>query len=259
MAAAGAAYGSPYATEIISYYDGNGAVAGYTDPNGALGSPSSRTPDWPTGEVDVTVFNAPWGTDQVLSLGRGGSLVVKFDQPVWENTDANVWGMDLLVFGNSFYNDTSWPNGAVDASASIYGQPGRIAVSQDGNAWYEVAGYYSDDRFPTMGFRDTSGPYGDDGNVLSDFTIPVDPNFSAVGKTFAQIQSGYGGSGGGAGIDFHATGLAWIQYVKVFLNADDVTEHTEVDAFADVAPEPATMGLIAAGAAVLIGRRRHRS
>jgi len=244
---------SPYATSIISYTEGTNAVSGYTDPTTALGVPSRLTAGWPSGDVDVTMFNAPWETEQTVSIGAGGELIVGFDHQVMDE-QLNPFGIDLLIFGGEFFNDSSYPDGVADG---IVAEPANISVSQDGTNWYDITGVYADDLFPTQGYTDTSGPYAADGTIPSDFTKPVDPTIDWNGKTYAQILALYNGSGGGTGVDISGTGLDWIQYVKVYQDASD-TWSAEIDAFADVAvPEPATIVLLGLGGLLLHRCKAH--
>ncbi|RKY23709.1 MAG: hypothetical protein DRP62_05395, partial [Planctomycetota bacterium] len=69
-------------------------------------------------------------------------------------------------------------------------------------------------------------------------------------KTYSELLTLYNGSGGGTGVDFSSTGLDWIQYVKVYQNSTD-TWSAEIDAFADVVPEPATIALLGLGGLLL--------
>jgi len=246
---------SNYATEVVSYQAGSNAASGYTDPSAALGEPSRQTAGWPTGNTDVTMFNAPWQPDQLVSIGAGGHLIVKFDHPVVDNPPDVNWGIDLLIFGNAFFTDSNYPNGV---AGGIYAEPGKIAVSQDGTNWYEIPNVTADNLFPTQGFTDTSGPYAADGTTLSDFTKPVNPDIDWYGKTYAELLALYDGSGGGTGVDISCTGLEWIQYVKVYQDPGD-SHSTEIDAFADVVPEPATLCLLALGSVVLLRRGRVES
>jgi len=251
-AVAGVASASPYATQVVSYTAGSNAVSGYADPSTVLGSPERYTGEgvWPG---DVTMFNGPWGTDEVVSIGAGGSLVVAFDHPVMDHP-SNPYGLDLLIFGNAFFDDPLY-NGVAGGISSA--EPAKVAVSQDGITWYDIAGVFGDDLFPTQGYTDTSGPYGSDGKTPSDFTKPVDPSIAWTGKSYGDILALYNGSGGGTGIDIAGTGLSWIQYVKVYQDAGD-TWSAEIDAFADVAPEPATMMLLLGGAVTTLAIRRRR-
>ncbi len=247
------AQAGPYATNVISYQAGTNASGGYNDPNTALGEPERVTGEgaWPG---DVTMFNSPWGTDEIVSIGAGGHLIVQFDHPVVDNPVDVNWGIDLLVFGNAFFNDLSYPSGIADG---ISAEPARIAVSQDNVTWYEISGVYADGLFPTQGYADTSGPYEYNGTAPSDFTMPVDPSIDWNGKNYSQLLAMYGGSGGGAGVDISGTGLGWIQYVKVYQDSGD-TWSAEIDAFADVVPEPATVALLALGGGAALLRRRRK-
>ena len=82
------------------------------------------------------------------------------------------------------------------------------------------------------------------------------------GWTVAEIAQAYGESAGGAGFDIGRFGLSvdpetgckWIQYVRVEDNPDS-SATTEIDGFADVIPEPATMVMLALGGLAILRRR----
>ena len=236
---------SEFATEVVSYTAGSNAASGYTDPNAALDAPRRRMPGGWGG--DLTPFNAEWYTGQIVSIGIGGSMVVKFDHQVQDNPVGIQYGIDFIVFGNAFYAKSGGTAGG------CFSEPVNIAVSQNGTDWYDISGVYADTEFPTMGYTDTSSAFAADGTIETDYTQPVDPNFSATGKTLTQLQAGYAGSGGGTGVDFSGTGLSWIQYVKVY---QDSGAAGEIDGFADVVPEPVTMSLLCVGGLTLMLRRR---
>lgn len=244
-------FASPYATEVIDYVSGTNAVAGYIDSATALGEPARQTADYPSGVIDVTMFNAPWQPSEVVSIGAGGHLIVKFDHPVTDDP-GNPYGIDLLVFGNASFGDAVWP---IVSATTIYSEPASIAVSQDGLVWHDIAGVWADDLFPTQGHADTSDMFGADGTVPSDFTRPVDPSIVWTGKTYSEILTLYDGSGGGAGVDIAQTGLGWIQYVKVYQGSGDDFS-AEIDGFADVVPEPMSILLLLLGVSLV---KRHRS
>ena len=235
LAARSSVIAGPYATEIISYTEGTNAQIDYNDPNTALGAPSLSIPAWPSGVQDVTMFASAWMTEQIVSIGAGGSLVVKFDHQVTDDL-LNPFGFDLLIFSNSMFWDSDWPNGIADGIAS---EPAMISVSQDGFDWFDISDVFADDLFPTQAYTDTSTAQGADGSILSDFTKPVNPNIDWIGKTYSELLSLYNGSGGGTGVDISGTGLDWIQYVKIHQDVTDMWS-AEIDAFADVAAVPAS-------------------
>jgi len=257
VAAASNAEASPFATQVISYTPGNPVgvanPAPYqTDGSQAIGSPSRDTQF----NSQVGVFYPAFGAGELVIVGAGGQLTVAFDHPV-ENDPANPFGMDLLVFGNAFYviNPQQLASGTFE-------EPGRVSVSQECTTWFDIPGSPADTVFPTLGYTNTvySGFGNSGGTIPTDFTRPVDRSFSGLGKTEAQINAGYAGSGGGTGIDIGLVGLDWIQYVRVWQPETDDWS-TEIDGFADVSPvpEPASI-LLAASAALgfLALRRRQR-
>ncbi len=242
---------SPWAFEVIRY-DDTGATVGYTDGTRALGAPSTDT-----GFGDVSLVNPAFATTQLVSVGVGGELVVKFQNPVTDDP-GNPFGLDLIVFGNAFFTHpgTGIISGFFDADLAT------IGVSQDDSTWFDVPGVSADGLFPTHAFLDTSPPAGfdnaSDGTVPSDFTRPVDPSLTVAddftGLSFEDAVALYAGSGGGTGVDIASVGLSSIQYVRIVANASTA----EIDAFADVAsaPEPAVAGLVVLGLLALGGRLR---
>ena len=256
-ALASAAHASPYATTLVEYDPGLNPAAGFTNAAASLGEPTRVTsPNSPFGGA-TTPFQSPFGTDEIVSIGEGGSLTVAFDAPV-RNDPANPFGLDLLIFGNAFYFDSSFPDGI---AAGLFGSGGVVAVSADGISFVEVPGVPAVGNFPTLGFTDPSGPFTTTdggpatGSIPSDFTKPVDPAFNPIGLSFADLVAGYDGSGGGVGIDIGLLGFSEIRFVRI-TNPIGSGTTPEIDGFADVAiPAPATaMPLLALAA--LTRRRR---
>jgi hypothetical protein len=64
------------------------------------------------------VLGPPGGTFDVASLGCGGEVVLRFDEPGIVDGP----GVDLIVFENPFSVD--------------FPEPGEVAVSEDGEAWF---------------------------------------------------------------------------------------------------------------------------
>ncbi|MHC4076314.1 MAG: hypothetical protein ACYSRR_04045 [Planctomycetota bacterium] len=259
-----------FVTEVVSY-DSTGTST-YNYPEDALGRPAIDTDYLDVLRPVVPVYQV-WGTatsDQVVTIGYGGHLIVKFNHKVADDKN-NPHGIDFIIFGNAIeligadwqYTD---PNDVIingDAFGNyILKEPGIVSVSQDGIDWYTFNdGPYADDFAPTIGrVYDTNDPQGEYvgewtnlwwGQVTNP-TLPIDPNLTAEdfeGKTVAYLCQAYGNSAGGTGFDLKnlasedyqalridpATGRRWIQYVKIE-NMDTYNiEKPEVDAIADVA------------------------
>ena len=223
---------SPFAAEIVDFVSGTGAVPGYDLPESTLGEPTRTTGGLFLTEA-VTPFQPAWLPDEVVSLGIGGSITVAFDHDVLDDP-GNPHGIDLLVFGNAFCTDPSYP-GAI--CGGMYAEGGLIEVSLDGIDWRTVPGVVADAPFPTIGWLD-AGPYDTaSGTEPTDFTRPVDPAMATLmtGRSHEAIMKMYAGSGGGAGIDLADVGLAAIRFVRISNEGADFTP--EIDGFADVASD----------------------
>lgn len=104
----------PYASSVVSFEPGAGAGFGEDElPGVVLGPPAGNG----TGA----------GSLEVLSLGKGGSIVLGFEPFAIVDHD----GADFVVFENPF-----WPDG--DAAA-VYAEPGEVSVSEDGERWLTFA------------------------------------------------------------------------------------------------------------------------
>jgi len=246
----------PFADRVVEYVPGAGANPIYQTPTVALGSPERITGETFNFPSLVTPFNPAFGNDEIVDVAPGGFLTVAFDEPV-EDDAANPFGLDLLIFGNSFFVDASYPDGRAIGIFSAASDV-RVQVSQDGQLWFTVLGAQADNLFPTLGYSNITNPYAetvDASAVASDFTKPVDPNFNPYGLTYAQLLAGYAGSGGGAGVDISSTGLAWISYVRISAGTDAL----QIDALSDVSPIPSPAGLTILALPLLAVRRRRWS
>ena len=228
---------------------------GYDQAEAALGEPSRVIPGEFGGPVDP--FNAPWQTDQIVSVGTGGSLTIRFDAPV-RNAPTNPHGLDFLVFGSSAFvivNGDYSGGGVTDGSlfGDNAGGASRVSVSTDGTRFFMLD--------PTLA-PGVDGWFPTDGQ--GDFRLPVDPALREAdfaGRTLAGIRELYAGSGGGIGYD-----LAWardeegrpvtlesVEYVRI----DVLAGRAEIDAFTAV-PEPEAVTLCLVGIGVLVLSRQRR-
>jgi len=253
----------PWADYVVHYAAGATADPNYTNPLWALGSPERFT-----GEVSpygsypsvVSMFSPPFGSDEIVSIGEGGELVVRFDDPI-EDDPANPFGVDLLIFGNAGFADVDYPNGQIGSPPYLFGaDPAIVEVSADGQTFFSI-GTMADRTFPTQGYLD-AGPYDSEpGMIPSNFLLPVNPALTLAdfaGLSFAQAMALYNGSGGGRPIDIASTGLSSVSFVRMRVPDDgnpNTSRHAEIDALARV-PEPASLVLVLAAGAALVARHR---
>lgn len=232
---------SPFADLVVQYAPGTNPAEGFTDPLAVLGEPTRLTnPDHDFGGA-VTPFNASWGPSETVSIGEGGSLTVQFAQPVVDDA-RNPFGIDLLVFGNSF----------LALGGGVAGEGGLIEVSADGVDFFAVPGVDADGIFPTLGYQDLTEPFPSTaGSVLTNFTRPVDPSLDLTGLDMLAMTAAYDGSGGGAGVDLSSVGLAEISFVRIS-NPAGSGSSPEIDALADVSPIPEPTGITLTAVACLL-------
>jgi hypothetical protein len=209
----------------VSYAAGSGAGISYQNPSAALGAPTQVT-----GGVDpgaVTPFRPAFTPADVVSVGRGGHLVLAFDSPVHDDP-RNAFGVDLILYGNSFFSDLAYPGGL---AGFHYEEGGAIDVSDDGITWHAVNGA-ADGGLPTMAFVD-AGPYQfTAGRQPADPSKPVDPAVTAaslLGTDYPDLIDAYDGGCGGTRIDLAPTGLAMARFVRVRV-ASDAPLVPEIDA-----------------------------
>ena len=268
VAAAAGAVASPFATDLVSHTGYPATPGTYTDPAAVLGKPTTlfRGDAFDDGTYRASLVSAPYERDPagrpvVTTIGAGQQIVVGFAQEV-RNDPGNPFGIDLLVFGNSFFPASTPVSPTSDMrDLTIRGganaEPVTVSVAQQpGGPWYTFGGTATGDGlFPTNAYRwdAAAGEWGGE----SDFTRPVNPaltDASFVGRSAADAIGLYDGSGGGAGFDLALTGFEWIKYVRL------TGDGGEVDALADVSPVPEPSAAAAAAAAVigLLARRRRQ-
>jgi hypothetical protein len=180
-----------HADLVVAYDPGMGAGA-LTNAAAVLGPPSRETMDPQWGTFAVDPFGPPYLSNQVVSIGAGGSLTVRLEQPV-ENDPSNPFGFDFIVFGNAFFQlneDWTTTSGAVGGTNTGFT---TVSVSFDGARFFPLDPALApppDSLFPTDGAGDP--------------TVPVDPTLTSddfAGKDLAGIRGLYAGSAGGAAYD----------------------------------------------------------
>jgi len=257
-----AATASPFATSVLSYDAGSNAIAGYSDASTALGSAERFTGEgiFPGG---VTPFNPAWGTDELVSIGSGGQLTLGFNTAI-TNSASNAFGIDLIVFSNAGFADTTWTDadplndgtGYTGSNPFIFGAGGAatVQVSADGINWI-TATTTTLNLFPTLGYSDFMSPTPmSPGLIETDFTQAMDPTLTAADfadMSFTELRDFYNGSGGGVGIDIASTGLSSASFVRFVNNSGQAFE---IDAVA-VVPAP---GMLMMASVFGIGMTRRR-
>ena len=254
---AGQASASDFASSVVNYVQGTGVNAGNDDPNTAIGSPPRFTGTQIGLPGAVPPFNPSFDPGECVSIGRGGSLTLAFDHDVLDDA-SNPYGLDLIIFGNSFFWD---PVNFTATAQALSSDGGTVSLSADGQTWVTAPGM-ADGLFPTLAYLDQTDPFGGPaGDVLSDFTKPVNPNFASPGAwqgaDLAAIIAAYDGSGGGWGIDIGALGLSSVRYVKI-TNDSGANLIPEIDGISDVraVPSPSSVWLAAVCGMLTIRRRR---
>src|SRR5262249_3276974 len=101
---------APWADAVVDYAPGTTAQPGYTTPSVPLGWPERVTGEIFGFPSNVTMFNPPFGNDEIVSIGEGGHLTVHMGEPV-TNDPAHLYGVDLIVFGKAAFQDAAYPNG----------------------------------------------------------------------------------------------------------------------------------------------------
>ncbi len=226
-----------YATRVVSYHPGTNFAAGFTNPAAVLGAPSRINPYREAADP----FNPPYGKEQILSVGEGGSVTVRFRRAV-HNSLHNPFGLDFNVFGNAGFIITNDFNvetfdwmGIPATDGSLFGAAEaevRISVSVNGRQFYTL----DPDLAPMV-----DGAFPTDGS--GDFRLPVLPTLDPrqfAGATLEDIRDFYYGSAGGTGYNIawarrangRAIRLGYIRFVRI----EVLSGRVELDGFCATAP-----------------------
>jgi hypothetical protein len=252
-----------FANQVISYDPGSTPAFGaYTTPSTALGSPTRDTVEFIPNPNEVTIFNPPFGTHEIVSVGEGGHVTLKLSNYVLPGA-----GAEIGVFSNVSLIDIAWPNGQVGTPAATFGDASaEVEVSADGVGWVSLG--VVNFNLPTQGYSDAAGTVPSNflqpfAGVLSDFDgLPY--NHATDPDVFDLLA----GSGGGNWLDISSTGLTQAGYIR-FSVADDLDPLTSLNieldavsisaaAMGGIVPEPTTFALL--GAMLIYGglsRRRN--
>ena len=232
-------WATQFAAEVVSYQSGVGFAtdwstgAGYTNKDAIVGPPARETPGKWGGPI--TPFSPPYLPGQILSIGEGGEVTLKFGKPIRDES-INPFGLDFLVFGGAGFAITNGDfGGGGITDGTLFGQADgetRVSVSADGDAWFVL----DPKRAPAFdAYHPTDGS--------GDFGLPVNPalakgDFAAGG--LAKFTELYDGSGGGTGYDLgwaiDAAGKAVALDQARFVRLEVLSGKAEIDAVSDVRP-----------------------
>ena len=256
-----------HAVSVVSYDAGATPTPGFTIATAALGEPTRFTG---VGAFPgaVTLFNPPYLSREIVSIGEGGQLTLRLSHYVLPQAA----GPHLGVFINAGFIETSFPNGQAGTPVGTFGVDSAIVeVSENGLEWESLGPRTFD--IPTNGYTDLTSPFSDvPGNVESNFLTPFGSTLSDFdGLKYApDMLSLLAGSAGGTWLDLSGTGLTQVGYVR-FSVLDDGDDNTglnfELDgvsisrvAMGTAVPEP---GMVVWGAVGLwlaaVGWRRWES
>jgi len=246
-----------FAVQIISTNNLN-PVSPYNSPAAVIGQPTllfddvygSRITNELTKVVEPAYWTLPDGvTPDICKINAGGCITVRMGAPVYHNPN-NPYGLDFIVFGNSFYVPTGGPaiNNAADLSAvpiaglsGTYGHATTVSVSQDGTNWFT---------YPYVPFLLPGDAYQWDDfnhvwkNEVASESKPVNPSLGFSNTIATNVVDQYVGANGGTGYSLQASGLPWIQYIRLYAgtSTNDTAsgDYTVIDAIGTV--HPVTVG-----------------
>ena len=235
-----------FAGSVVSYVQGGGVAAGFTNTSAALGAPATFV-----GYQDADPFNPPYRSSDIVGIGTGGSMTLQLATPI-VNDGTHLYGLDFIIFGHAGFNEDFDTGTATDGSLFTGGASDvQVSVSANGTTFYTL----NPSLTPVV-----DGLYPSDAG--GDPFVPVNPALTAAdfaGKDLAGIRALYKGSAGGAGFD-----LAWAvdgsnqsvaMPVANFVRLDVLSGVAYIDAIS-VVPEPTIATLVLMALGLLCFRKR---
>jgi hypothetical protein len=219
-----------YGAAVVAYDPGATAATGFTTASAAIGQPERFTGEGAFLGV-VSPFNPPFGQNEIVSVGEGGHIVLRFSH----YAIPHAAGPEIGVFENVGLVDVNYPNGQAGSPAAMFGplDSAIVDISADGAQWVSLGNVTFD--VPTNGYTDLADPYwSKPGGVPSDFQRPFLGSLSSFdGLRYSDaggpdILETLAGSGGGTWLDISAAGLSQVGFIRFSL-PDDLDANTRLN------------------------------
>ncbi len=239
-----------FATQIVSTNNVY-AFNPYNDPNAILGRPTLKFLDHfgdhtahRTKLIEPPYWTTTNGSKVITEISSGGQITVNMGRRVYDDPN-NPYGVDFIVYGNSFFSasgTSGFINDGTDLDVALLssgygGHTTVVSVSQDGVNWFTYSNTPA--LFPDNAFRwdDVNHSWtGEESNPAK----PINPSVYSLSFGLMPVATAldqFTGSSGGTGYDLKASGLPWIQYVRVAA-LTNAGQYTVIDAIAAADPVP---------------------
>ncbi len=224
----------------------------YNDPSAVLNRPTLNFIDavdfYPTVITDrVSLIDPPFNVapdnqNVITEVSGNGQITVKLGRKVYHNP-TNPYGTDFIIYGNSFFIPSGLSDLVSDAtdlntaqkSSAINGYATLVSISEDDTNWYSFTN--TPLLFPDNAYRwdDTNASWTDE---QMNPTKPLNPLIytNTVSQSIANGLDQFMGASGGTGYNLAASGLPWIQFVRVEPDNGVNPYYTVIDAIAAVDP-----------------------
>lgn len=216
-----------FATQVVST---NGVFSSfpYNDPLALLNRPTRTFVDhFGDGKphrvklIEAPYWTTPASNTVLAEIKDGGQVTVALGRRIYDDPN-NPYGIDLIVYGNSFFSASGTSGVTGDGtdlnsallSSTFFGHGVTVSVSQDALTWYAFTNTPA--IFPASAFRwdGVNAAWTDEESNANKPVNPAVYGWTFGGASVASVLDGLVGSAGGTGYDLQALGLPWIQYVR---------------------------------------------
>jgi hypothetical protein len=161
----------------------------------------------------ISPFDPPADADQIVTVGYGGQITLKFPQSIKAQNSAPTLG----VFTAVGLIDSQYPDGVATDPAQVFGtESAFVSVSADGHTWVSLG--LQNLNNPQNYYTNATSPYqlpAPSPADIADFGQPFTGSLSSFdGEGFSQILTTLNGSAGGTWLDLSGTGLSQINYIQ---------------------------------------------